>query len=106
MLPQIHAVTQFLRIDASNGPLGLCHQFVELIIRTDIQRSEPAEELVQILDGRVPKDLRLAIFLPGESFGEVGNEFGKLRGKGLFGQPDRFVEPGGDPGLLLLIKGR
>ena len=47
---------------------------------------------MEISDDRVPKDLGLTVFLTAEPLGEMADQLGELRGKGLFRQTDRIVE--------------
>ena len=64
VLPQPGVVAQVLRLDAADDPLGSGHELVELLAAADVQLAEPLEELGQVLHGRVPEDLRLAVLLP------------------------------------------
>ena len=64
---------------------------------------ESREELAEIGDGRIAKDLRLAVILPVEPLGQVRDEFRQFLNKCLLGHADCLVEPGGYLPALLLV---
>ena len=104
LLPQTGVVAQLLRLDTTNGALGLGHKAVELLVGTDIQMSEPLEELGQVLDSRVTKHFWLAIFLPTQSLGQVRHELGQFVRERLLGELYGLVETGLHPLALLLVE--
>ena len=71
-LSEAFVLPQVLRFDTTNGLAGLLDQVVEFVIGTDVEFSKPAKELGQVVDGRVSKDLLLAIRTV-EPLAEVGN---------------------------------
>ena len=94
MLPKAGIVTQGLWIDATDDPLGIGNQTVELLAGADIQVAEPLEELGEVLDTRIPEDLGLSIIVPGESLGEMRDQFGEFCGEGFLRQTNGLVETG------------
>ena len=67
-------------------------EMVELLAGADVQLAEPLEELGQVLDGRVAKDLRLAVFVARQPLGEVRDQLGQFGGERLLGQPHGLIE--------------
>ena len=57
-------ISQRLRLDAHDRLLGLLHEGIQLGTRPNVQPPEPLEELPQVLDGRIPEDLGLAVVKP------------------------------------------
>ena len=66
LLAQRQIVSELLRLDTADNPLGLRNQAVQLLIGTDVEMTEPLEELLQVINRRVPKDFGLAILLATE----------------------------------------
>ena len=92
------AVADVLRRHAAHGTLGPGHQFVELLVAADVQRAEPIEEPVQVLDRRVAEDLLAAVLIrPGDPLREMADQPGEVLEERLFGQADSFLEPSADP---------
>ena len=86
--------------------LHLTDQPIQLLAGADVERAEPLEEVVEVLDRRVPEDLRLAVFLARQPFGEMRDQFGQFGEECLLGQVDRFIESCRDPLALLAIQFR
>ncbi len=84
---------------------GSLDDSIELLVGADVEPPETFEELSQVLDGRVSKDLGLPVVGPGESLGEMLNQPGELLQEGLLRQLNGLVEPGLDPLTLLLVEG-
>jgi len=76
LLPQSGVVPKCLRIDTTHDAAGIVDQGIKLLIGPDVQLAESAKELRQVLDRRVSKHLRLAVFVAGESFRQVRHELG------------------------------
>ena len=73
------------RLDAAHDPLCLLHQIVELLAGADVKVAKPFEELMQVVNGRVPKNFGLSILCTAEAVSQVGNQFGQLVEKRLLG---------------------
>jgi len=74
MLPQAAVVAKLSWLNAVDDLLALVDQRVELLAGTDVERSEPVEELAKIADGRIPENLRPTVLLTAEPFAQVRNE--------------------------------
>ena len=99
------AVTQILGGHPTNSSLRLDHQLVELLVAADVQGAESLEEVAQVVDGRVPEDLRRAVLVGArDPLGQVSDHLGELVQERLLGELDRLLEPRPDPLLLLPVK--
>jgi hypothetical protein len=58
MLLQSRPIPKLLRIHSPHDLLCLADKLIELLVRADIKPTEPVEELRDIRDRRVTKDLR------------------------------------------------
>ena len=77
-LSQVLIVPQLLRLNAAYHALGLSHDFLELIVRVDVEPTKPLKELAEILDDRVPEYLRLAILGAAQAFGQMRDQLRQL----------------------------
>ena len=92
-----------MRQTAKDLPGGV-DQLIELIAGTDVEMAEPVEKLVQVGHRRIPEDFRLAVFVSGEPFGQVGDQLRQFAGERLLGKPDRLVESLTNPVAFLPIE--
>ncbi len=87
-LPEPVGVSERLRLDARDRLLGLFDEGIQFRTAPYVEPPEPLEEVTQVLDSRIPKDLGLAVMEPRQAFSEVGRKPLEFRGKSLLGQLD------------------
>ena len=56
--------------------MGIADKPVEFFVAADVQVIEPCEELLEIANGRVAKDLGFAVLLAAEPFGQMADQLG------------------------------
>ena len=76
MLPQRRILAQALGLNALDNLLRLGDKAVQLLVTANVQVVEAREELLQIADGRIAKDLGFAVLLPSEPLGEMADQLG------------------------------
>lgn len=77
-----------------------------LDIRADVELPETFEELSEVGDRRIAKDLAVAIAGIAQPFGQVLDHFGEFGDESLLGQLHRFFKPIRDSGPLLFVDRR
>ena len=97
-------MSQLLGFDALKQLLGLSDQVIELFVGLNVELSEPFEERVEVVHGRVAEDAAVAGFVIGESFGEMGDQFAELGDECLFGKCHGFFESAGHALVFLLVQ--
>lgn len=97
-------VPKTLRLNTADRSLTLLDEFFELIVGPHIERLKSLEELLQVANGRITKDLWLAIVVTGKSLAQMGHERRKLFNECLLSERDSFLETGCNPPSFFFVQ--